>query len=393
MTLSGQWNYPTKMIFGQGCLKKLPDVCKDMGISQPLLVTDEGLAESDIIKQTLHIMQDADIHAGLFTHVKGNPTGQNVEDGLEIYRDGNYDGVIAFGGGSGLDAAKAIALMAGQTRPLWDFEDVGDNWTRVIEDGVAPIIAIPTTAGTGSEVGRASVITNEETHEKKIIFHPKMLPAVVIADPELTIGLPPHLTAATGVDAFVHCFEAFCAPGYHPMADGIALEGMRLIKDSLAKAVTNGKDIDARANMLVASSMGATAFQKGLGGVHALAHPLGALYDKHHGLLNAILLPYVMIRNRVALEEKMEYLARVLNLETYSFDAVLDWILDLRKELGIPNNLHEIGLEKQDAEKIGEMAIADPSSGGNPLSLTAEDYTTLFVNAVEGNLYNKPAAA
>ena len=322
--------------------------------------------------------------AGLFTGVKGNPTGANVTAGVGAYKQGGYDGVIAFGGGSGIDAAKAVALMAGQDRPLWDFEDVGDNWTRVNVDGMAPVIAVPTTAGTGSEVGRASVITNEDTHEKKIIFHPNMLPAIVLADPELTLGLPPHLTAATGMDAFIHAFEAFCAPGYHPMAEGIAVEAMRLVKNHLVTAFKEPQNLEARSQMLAASMMGATAFQKGLGGVHALAHPLGGVFDKHHGLLNAILLPYVMLRNRSAIDGKMAYLARVLDLPGKDFDGVFNWVMDLRATLGIPATLAAIGISAERSAEIGEMAARDPSAGGNPVALTADDYAEVFVNAVNG---------
>lgn len=392
--LSGNWNYPTKVMFGEGVLAKLPQLCRDLNIGKPLLVTDEGLADSDIVKAALKTNTDAGITTALFTKVKGNPTGKNIADGTAYFKEQGCGGVIAFGGGSGLDAGKAVALMAGQSRPLWDFEDVGDNWTRINADGIAPIIAIPTTAGTGSEVGRASVITNENSHEKKIIFHPKMLPAAVLADPALTAGLPPHLTAATGLDAFIHSFEAFCAPGYHPMADGIALEGMRLISLNLPRAYMNGKDMEARAHMLAASLMGAAAFQKGLGGVHALAHPLGAVYDKHHGLLNAILLPYVMIRNKDAISGKMELLARFLNLPgTHGFDAVLDWVMRMREGLGIPHSLSEIGIKTGNAEKIGKMALADPSSGGNPLPLTAKDYAALFDAARRGDLDGAKIAA
>jgi alcohol dehydrogenase class IV len=315
--------------------------------------------------------------------------------GVEAYKQGGHDGVIAFGGGSGLDAAKAVALMVGQNRPLWDFVDEGDNYLRVNEKTMAPVIAIPTTAGTGSEVGRASIITHEETHEKKIIFHPKMLPALVISDPDLTVGLPPHITAATGVDAFVHCFEAFCAPGFHPLADGIALEGMRLVADYLPRAYDNGKDIEARAHMLAAASMGAAAFQKGLGGVHALAHPLGGLYDKPHGLLNAILLPYVMVRNRAYIGERMDVLARVLNLPVKGsgYDAVLSWVIDFRKRLGIENTLGDIGVPHDRADDIGRMATEDPSAGGNPVLLSAEDYTQIFLKACKGDLSESRVAA
>jgi alcohol dehydrogenase class IV len=390
MTFSGNWNYPTQMIFGPGSIKQLADNCRSLGMSKPLLITDEGLANAPIVTETLAMLKADGLETGLFSKVKGNPTGQNVTDGVTAFEDGAYDGVIAFGGGSGIDAAKAIALMVGQNQPLWDFEDIGDNWTRVNAAGMAPVIAVPTTAGTGSEVGRASVILKEDTHEKKIIFHANMLPALVIADPELTIGLPAHLTAATGIDALVHCFEAYCAPGYHPMADGIALEGMRLIKENLMSAYKDGTNIEARSNMLVASTMGATAFQKGLGGVHALAHPLGGVFAKHHGLLNAILLPYVMVRNQEAIAGRMELLARFLDLSTESgaqgFDAVLNWVLDLRADLGIPHDLSALDIPLESATEIGHMAFADPSAGGNPIALSHQDYADLFVQAVCGDL-------
>lgn len=393
MEFNGNWNYPTQMIFGPGRIKELPELCKAQGMSKPLLITDEGLKDAEIVLNTLEIVRAAGLEIGLFTGVKGNPTGQNITDGVAAYKQGGYDGVIAFGGGSGIDAAKAIALMVGQDRPLWDFEDIGDNWTRVNVDAMAPVIAVPTTAGTGSEVGRASVISNEETHEKKIIFHAKMLPTIVIADPELTLGLPPHLTAATGVDAFVHCFEAYCAPGYHPMADGIAVEGMRLIKEHLITAYKNGADIEARSHMLIASSMGATAFQKGLGGVHALAHPLGGQFDKHHGLLNAILLPYVMLRNRPAVEARMSYLAQALGLEGQGFDAVYNWVLELREDLGIPHSLEALDIPLEKAKEIGEMAFEDPSADGNPIPLTASDYADICRNAIIGDLNMSKQAA
>lgn len=385
-TISGRWNYPTKVLSGPGTIQKLPEMCRALGMKKPLLITDAGLREHAITKLALDICKKAGLDAGIFANVKPNPTGTNVSDGVRAYREGRHDGVIAFGGGSGLDAAKAVALMVGQDRPLWDFVDEGDNYLRVKESGMAPVVAVPTTSGTGSEVGRASLITREDTHEKKIIFHPRMLPAQVIADPELTVGLPPHITAATGIDAFVHCFEAFCAPGFHPLADGIALEGMRLVAEYLPRAYKDGKDIEARAFMLAAASMGAAAFQKGLGGVHALAHPLGAVYDKPHGLLNAILLPYVMIRNREMIAPRMEILSRTLNLPGKGFDAVLAWVLDFRKNLGIQNTLAEIGVTTDRADEIGQMAFVDPSAGGNPADLTAEEYADLFRKACKGDL-------
>ena len=392
-TITGRWNYPTKVLSGPGTIAKLPDMCRALGMKKPLLITDEGLRDHEITKKTLEICRKAGLEVRIFANVKPNPTGTNVSDGVKAYHEGKRDGVIAFGGGSGLDAAKAVALMVGQDRPLWDFVDEGDNYLRVKESGMAPVVAVPTTSGTGSEVGRASLITKEDTHEKKIIFHPRMLPAQVISDPELTVGLPAHITAATGIDAFVHCFEAFCAPGFHPMADGIALEGMRLVAEYLPRAYKDGQDIEARAFMQAAASMGAAAFQKGLGGVHALAHPLGAVYDKPHGLLNAILLPYVMIRNREAIAEQMELLSRVLNLQGKGFDAVLNWVLDFRRQLGIQNTLADIGVPSDRAGEIGQMAFVDPSAGGNPVDLTAEDYAGLFKNACSGDLSLQKKAA
>lgn len=393
--LSGNWNYPTKIVFGSGVIVQLADHCRKLGMKNPLLVTDEGLRDHAIVKKALAVLSENGLKAGLFADVKGNPTGANVDAGLAAYKGGSHDGVIAFGGGSGIDAAKAVALMAGQTRPLWDFEDVGDNWTRADEAAMAPVIAVPTTAGTGSEVGRCSVITKEDTHEKKIIFHPNMMPSIVISDPELTVALPPAVTAATGIDAFVHCFEAYCAPGFHPMADGIALEGMRLVKTYLPRAYKDGADIEARANMLAAASMGASAFQKGLGGVHALAHSLGALYDKHHGLLNAVILPYVMVANRAAIEERMALLAAVLGLPAgkNGFDSVLSWVLEFRAMLGIPATLGALGIPATESVKIGKMAEIDATASTNPIRFSAAQYSAIFSDALSGTLSGEKMAA
>jgi alcohol dehydrogenase class IV len=381
MTIKGNWNYPTTVWSGPGRIAELPVALARLGIKKPLLVTDEGLANSAMVKNALAISG-----AALFAKVKGNPTGRNVDDGLAALKAGGHDGVIAFGGGSALDAAKAIALMWKQTRPLWDFEDIGDWFKRVDPAGMLPVVAVPTTSGTGSEVGRASVITDEATHTKKIIFHPKMLPEIVIADPELTVGLPPHVTAATGIDAYVHSFEAYCAPGFHPMAEGIALEGMRLVKEYLPRAFKDGKDIEARGQMLAAASMGAAAFQKGLGGVHALAHPIGAVYDTHHGLTNAVLLPYVMVHNKPAIAARMNLLARVLDLPDPGFDAALKWTLEFRAALKIPHTLKEIGVDDSRAAEIGAMAEKDPSAGGNPCPVTAMDLEAVFRAAVAGKI-------
>jgi alcohol dehydrogenase class IV len=382
----GNWNYPTAVKFGPGRIAELPALCKAYGLTRPLLVTDPGLAALPMVRDAIAANEAAGIPTGLFSDIKPNPTGTNVDAGVAVYRAGGHDGVIAMGGGSGLDAGKAIAFHAGQTRPLWDFEDIGDWWTRADPAAIAPVIAIPTTAGTGSEVGRAAVITDDVAHAKKIIFHPKMLPVVVISDPELTIGLPAKVTAATGMDALAHCLEALCAPGFHPMADGIATEGMRLIHQWLPVAVADGKNLEARSAMLAAASMGAAAFQKGLGSIHSLAHPLGALYDAHHGLLNGILMPYCMVHNRDAIEERMDRLARTLDLPKAGFDGTLAWVLDLRREIGIPHTLRDIGIGDNRAEEIGRMAEADPSTGSNAKPIDAEGLRAVFVDAVNGRL-------
>jgi hypothetical protein len=383
--LVGNWNYPTAVRMGAGRILELPDACAQLGLKRPLLVTDAGLAGLPMVQSMVDTCTSAGLGIAVFADVKSNPIEANVTAGVAAYKAGNHDGVVALGGGSGLDVGKAVALMAGQSRPVWDFEDVGDWWTRADADAIPPIIAVPTTAGTGSEVGRASVLTKEDTHEKKIIFHPKLMPSIVINDPELTIGLPPGLTAATGMDALAHNLEAFCAPTYHPMAVGIALEGMRLVKDWLPRAVADGTDIEARAHMLVASSMGATAFQRGLGGIHALAHPLGGVYDAHHGTLNAVLMPYVLKANRSAIESTIEDASRYLNISG-GYGGFVDWVLELRQTVATPHTLNDIGIDDQRMDEIGEMAVADPSAGTNPIQLTAAEYTDIGRCAVAGTL-------
>ena len=383
---SANWNYPTNIRTGAGRVNELPGLCREMGMQSPLLITDPGLAVLPMIEQVMEQLKSTGLSAGLFSAIKANPSGENVDAGVSFYRDNGHDGVIAFGGGSALDAAKAVALMVGQDRPLWDFEDIGDNWTRVKVAGMAPVVALPTTAGTGSEVGRAAVITDPDKHVKRIIFHPAMLPEQVILDPQLTVGLPAPLTAATGMDALSHNLEALCSPFYHPMAEGIAIEGISLVHRHLPRAVAEGSDIEARTQMLVCSSMGATAFQKGLGAMHALAHPLGALYDAHHGTLNAILMPYVLKANRNAIKEKITRLNRYLGLPTGGFDGFLDWVIELRAQLGIPNTLAMINIEDNDSETVGKMAVADPSASGNPISFGSDEYQRIFEDAVAGRL-------
>lgn len=384
--LQGEWNYPTSVVAGAGTIGELPRACRQLGMRHPLLVTDRGLAPLPMIASARQSCADDGVQTGLYAEVKSNPTGHNVAAGVEAFRRGGHDGVIAFGGGSAIDAAKAIALMVGQRRPLWDFEDIGNNWERVDVAGMAPVVAVPTTAGTGSEVGRAALITDEEAVIKRIIFHPRMLPARVILDAGLTVDLPPAITAATGMDALAHNLEALCAPGYHPLAEGIAMEGVRLVRHYLPAAVADGSDLDARMQMLVASMMGATAFQKGLGAMHALAHPLGALYDAHHGLLNAILMPYVLVANRAAIGEPVARLARHIGLEDQGFACFLDWVLALRAQIGIPHTLAAIGIDAERSEQVGRMAVADPTAAGNPLGFDARQYAELFTGAVHGRL-------
>jgi len=385
-TLTANWNYPTRVLVGPGRLAELGAACKGAGITRPLIVTDKGLADGPVILKARAALAEAGLTKHVFADVRGNPTEANVTAGLAAFRAGSHDGVVAIGGGSALDVGKTVAFMNGQTRPVWDFEDVGDWWTRADTKGIAPIIAVPSTAGTGSEVGRAAVVTNEATHEKKIIFHPLMLAKVVIADPETTIGLPPFLTAATGFDALAHCFEAYCAPGFHPMAEGIALEGLRLIKTHLPRAYRDGTDIEARSRMLAAASMGATAFQKGLGAVHSISHPVGARYDTHHGLTNGVLLPYVAAFNRPAIEERMGLLSRFLDLSKPGFDGVMDWLLAFRKELGVPHSLAELGVKDDRIDELSEKAVADPSTGGNPVPMQAKDFAKVIRAALSGDV-------
>ena len=382
------WNYPTTMWVGENRIKDLGSACKKLNINKPLLVTDNDLANNKIVLNAVSLLKKANLFVEVYSNVVGNPTGTNVEEGVEFFKKNKCNGVIAFGGGSGLDVGKAIAFMSGQTLPIWDFEDVGDNWAKANPDTIAPIIAVPTTAGTGSETGRASVILNEETGEKKIIFHPKFLPSIVILDPVLTVGLPPKITAATGMDALAHCLEAYCAPGFHPMADGIALEGMRLINTWLLKAVKNGNDLEARMNMLTAASMGSTAFQKGLGAIHSLSHPVNALNNIHHGLSNAIFMPYVLTFNRNVIEQRIIKVCEYLDLKKKSFDGFLEWVLNLRKELNIPHKLSEVINEKNfDIERLSKMALEDPSTSGNPKKLTVDDMRDMYNHSMVGNLF------
>jgi len=381
------WNYPTSLWVGENRIEDLSQACKNLKISNPLFVTDKDLINLDMTKNIILEVKKKLKTLAIFSNFSGNPIGENVEEGVSEFKKNKCDGVIAFGGGSGLDVGKAIAFMSGQSRPIWDFEDIGDFWKRADEKNIAPIIAVPTTAGTGSETGRASAIINKETGVKKIIFHPKFLPSIVILDPVLTVDLSSKLTAATGMDALAHNLEAFCAPGFHPMADGIAIEGIKLIKKSLLIAVKNGKDLSARSDLLAAASMGSTAFQKGLGAIHSLSHPVNAQFNVHHGLSNAIFMPYVLTFNKNLIEDRIVSICDYLNLDK-NFDSFLKWILDLRKDLNIPHKLSEVVEEnKINLEKLSQMALEDPSTATNPKKLTIDDMKILYEHSLSGKLF------
>jgi alcohol dehydrogenase class IV len=381
----GNWNYPTTVRFGTGRIRELGAAAKAAGMARPLLVTDASLARMPLVKRALEVLASDGVAASLFCDVQPNPVAANVEAGLKALRGGGHDGVVAFGGGSSLDAGKVIAFMAGQTRPMWDFEDVGDWWTRADPGGILPVVAVPTTAGTGSEVGRAGVITDAVTQQKKVIFHPLMLPKTSICDAELTLGMPPSTTAGTGMDALAHCLEAYCGASYHPLADGIAVEGIRLVKENLARAYRDGSDLEARAHMMSAALMGATAFQKALGAIHALSHPVGALYDTHHGLTNAVFMPYVLRFNQAAIEDRIARLAAYLGLAG-SFEAFLAWLLALRSELDVPHTLAALGVDDRQFDRMSEMAPLDPTAGGNPIPIDARACRQLYEKAYRGTL-------
>lgn len=380
-TPTANWSYPTAIRFGAGRIAEIGAACASAGIKKPLFVTDRGLAGLPIAARTLDLIEAAGLGRAMFAEVDPNPNEANLKAGIEAFRAGGHDGVVAFGGGSGLDLGKMIAFMARQIRPVWDFEDIGDWWTRADADAIHPSVAVPTTAGTGSEVGRASVLTNTASHEKKIIFHPKVLPSVVIADPELTVGMPAAITAGTGMDAFAHCLEAFCSPHYHPMSQGIALEGMRLVKEYLPLAYAEPENLEARAHMMSAAMMGAVAFQKGLGAIHALSHPVGALYNSHHGTTNAVVMPAVLRMNRPAIETAMGHAGAYLGIAR-GFDGFLEFVIDLRTSLGIPDRLEDLGVRADRIDLMVEMALRDPSTGGNPIPMTPENTRSLFEDAI-----------
>lgn len=381
MTIKANWSYPTAIRFGAGRIAEIGEACAAAGIKRPLLVTDKGLASLPITAKTLDFLEAAGLGRAIFSEVDPNPNEKNLEAGIRAFKAGNHDGVVAFGGGSGLDLGKMVAFMADQKGSVWDYEDIGDWWTRADASKIHPSVAVPTTAGTGSEVGRASVLTNSETHVKKIIFHPKVLPSVVICDPELTVGMPKPITAGTGMDAFAHCLEAFCSPHYHPMSQGIALEGMRLVKEYLPRAYRDGGDIEARAHMMSAAAMGATAFQKGLGAIHALSHPLGAVYNTHHGTTNAVVMPPVLQFNRPAIEDRLAQAGAYLGISG-GFDGFYEYVLQLREQLSIPDKMSELGVGTDRIGELAAMAIEDPSCGGNPVELTVKNLTELFKQSI-----------
>jgi alcohol dehydrogenase len=385
MQRRADWNYPTSVRFGDGRIAELADAVRAAGIARPLFVTDPNLARLSMAADALASLRAAGIAPELFSDIRPNPVEPNITAGVAAFRAGGHDGVVAFGGGSALDVGKLVAFMAAQSRPVWDFEDVGDWWTRAHADGIAPVIAVPTTAGTGSEVGRAAVVTNEATHTKKIIFHPRMLPKAVICDPKLTLGMPPAITAGTGMDALAHCLEAYCGAYYHPLADGVAAEGVRLVKENLTRAVKDGSDIEARGHMMAAAAMGATAFQKGLGAIHALSHPVGALYDTHHGMTNGVFMPYVLLFNRWIIEERIKRLAAYIGLRP-TFRAFLDWVLKLRAEIGVPHTLAGLKVDGAQIDRILATAVEDPTAGGNPRPFDKRAARTVFKRALEGRL-------
>jgi hypothetical protein len=385
--LKGNWNFPTSIRFGVGRIRELPEACRALGMERPLLVTDAALARLPPVAAAVNACAAGGMQCAVYSNAQPNPVAENVMYGVATFQAGAHDGVIALGGGSALDVGKAVGLMVGQARPLFDFEDREDWYLRVNVSGMAPVVAVPTTAGTGSEVGRAAVIIDPTDHTKKIIFHPRMMPATVIADPELGIGLPPQVTAATGMDALSHSLEAYCSPLYHPLAEGVAVEGMRLVKEWLPTAVEDGRNVVARSHMLIASSMGATAFQKGLGAMHSLSHPCGAHLNTHHGLTNAVVMPYVLMWNRAAIEERLQRLAAYLGLAGGAgFDAVLDWVLALRRRIGIPNTLAEIGVQPEHAVQFAGQALADPSTPTNPVPMTRADFERLYLKCIHGEL-------
>ncbi|MDA7738568.1 iron-containing alcohol dehydrogenase [Amylibacter sp.] len=378
MTLNANWSYPTAIRFGAGRISEIADACFVAGIKKPLLITDRGLAGMEITQKTLNLLDNAGFGRAIFADVDPNPNEKNAAAGVAAYKAGNHDGVVAFGGGSGLDLGKVVAFLAGQSRPIWDFEDIDDWWTRANSDVIAPIVAVPTTAGTGSEVGRASVITNSITQQKKIIFHPKFLPTVVICDPELTVGMPKFITAGTGLDAFAHCVEAYCSPHYHPMSQGMALEGMRLVKEYLPRAYSEGTDLEARSHMMSAAAMGATAFQKGLGAIHALSHPIGAIYHTHHGTTNAVCMPAVLKFNKPAIKDTLAEAANYLGISG-GFDGFCKFVDELNDSLAIPKSLAGLGIENPDINRIVSGALIDPSTGGNPIKMTEENTRKLII--------------
>ena len=381
MSITANWSYPTAIRFGAGRIKEIADASAAVGMKNPLLVTDRGLAGMPITQDTLDLMDSAGLGRAMFSDVDPNPTDTNLKAGVEAFKAGDHDGVIAFGGGSGLDLGKVVAFQAGQTRPVWDFEDIDDWWTRADADAIAPIIAVPTTAGTGSEVGRAGVLTNAESHVKKIIFHPKMMPGVVICDPELTVGMPPVITVGTGLDAFIHCLEAYSSPFYHPMSQGIALEGMRLVKENLPRVFTNPNDIEARSHMMSAAAMGATALQKGLGAMHALSHPVGGVFNTHHGMTNAVVMPAVLKFNRPAIEDRITAAAAYMGIEG-GFDGFFDYIMRTRADLEVPDTLVGLGVAEERIDHLAAMAVNDPSAGGNPIELTFDAAKALYLKCI-----------
>ena len=375
-----QYNFPTIIRFGAGSSGELGDYLLTHHLTKPLVVTDPIVAQLDFFKLLMKDLERKKIQPEVFFDLHKNPVKSDVYKGTDVYDQTTRDSVIGIGGGVALDVARAIVLRVNHREDLFKYDDLIGGDVYVTND-VPHFIAIPTTAGTGSEVGRSAIIADDVTHQKKILFSPKLLAKIVFADPLLTMNLPANVTAATGMDALTHNMEAFLAKMSHPLCEGIALEGIRLIDESLTKAV-NKSDLESRSKMLIASLMGAVAFQKGLGVVHSLAHPLSSLLDTHHGLANAVNIPYGMRFNAEGFEDKFRRIARTLNLKDETGDAVVKYLFNLNSEIGIPHKLSKIGVRQEHIEPLADLAIADFAHPNNPKPVTRENFRQLYLEAL-----------
>ena len=377
-----QYNFPTTIRFGAEASNELPDYLQKNNLLKPLIVTDPVVVQLDFFKKIIASLQKKNISAEIFHDIHKNPVKSDVYKGTDVYDATDRDSIVGIGGGVALDVARAICLRINHREDLFKYDDLIGGDVFVTND-VPHFVTIPTTAGTGSEVGRSAIIADDITHQKKILFSPKLLAKIVFADPLLTMDLPPFVTAATGMDALTHNMEAYLAKMHHPMCEGIALEGIYLISQSLERAV-NKPDLESRSNMLIASLMGAVAFQKGLGVVHSLAHPLSALLDTHHGLANAVNIPYGMEFNIAGCEEKFKRIALTLGLKKQTGEAVVDYLFDLNSKINIPHKLSEIGVKPEHIETLADLAIADFAYPNNPKPVSREDFRELYLKALRG---------